>query len=307
MNAKAAKQIPLQQILQQLGHKPAKETDGELWYHSPFRNEKEPSFKINPEKNVWYDFGYGEGGNVLDFIMILDDITDISTALKQLEEIIGIPRRQPRLSIVPSLPNGAPKSDRIKQPQIEKIQDLENQALIQYLLKRGIDRKTAAPYVKEIYYSLKGKEYFALAFPNLSGGYELRNPYFQGTIGKKDISLLVNRKRNRPEEREEASTAVTLFEGFMDFLSALTFYHTAEAKTPVIVLNSVSLKDRTSLKIKEIGCTKIYLYLDRDKSGRFLADYFRHQFGHDITIQDKSELYTGYKDFNEFLVKRKPS
>ncbi len=124
--------------------------------------------------------------------------TDISTALKQLEEIIGIPRRQQRPTIVPPLPNGAPKSDRIKQPQtclrathrqINKIQDLDNQALIQYLLKRGIERKTAAPYVKEIYYSLMGKEYFALAFPNLSGGYELRNPYFQGTLGKKDISL----------------------------------------------------------------------------------------------------------------------
>ena len=92
MIAKAAKQIPLQKILQQLGHKPAKEIHGELWYYSPFRNEKEPSFKINPEKNVWYDFGHGEGGNVLDFIMILYDITDISTALKQLSDYWYTPR-----------------------------------------------------------------------------------------------------------------------------------------------------------------------------------------------------------------------
>jgi 5S rRNA maturation endonuclease (ribonuclease M5) len=192
------------------------------------------------------------------------------------------------------LPNVTPKSSSIKRPQIEKIQDLENQALIRYLLTRGIERKTAAPYVKEIYYSLIGKRYFALAFPNLSGGYELRNPYFQGTLGKKDISLLVK------SQREKVSTAVTVFEGFMDFLSALTFYQTAEAKTSVIVLNSVHLKETAVKKIKEIGFAKVYLYLDRDFAGRKIQNDFRQQLG--VTIIDKSELYDGYKDFNQFLV-----
>ena len=121
--------------------------------------------------------------------MILYDITDVSTALKQLPEIIGLSRQQQRPTIIaPPLPNVTPKSSSIKQPQIEKIQALENPALIRYLLKRGIERKTVAPYVKEIYYSLRGKKYFALAFPNLSGGYERGHPYFQGTLWKKDIS-----------------------------------------------------------------------------------------------------------------------
>ena len=96
----------------------------------------------------------------------------------------------------------------------------------------------------------------------------------------------------------------------MDFLSALTFYQTAEAKTPVIVLNSVHLKDRAVEKIREIGFAKVYLYLDRDSAGRKIQNDFRkdaisrilQQLGVGVTIIDKSELYDGYKDFNEFLV-----
>jgi hypothetical protein len=30
---------------------------GELWYKSPFREETEASFKLNPQQIAWYDFG----------------------------------------------------------------------------------------------------------------------------------------------------------------------------------------------------------------------------------------------------------
>jgi DNA primase len=276
MNAFQAKQVPIEKILRLLGHEPAKETHGELWYYSPLRDEKEPSFKINTAKNVWYDFGHGEGGNVLSFIMTLYDIPEISTkcgsatalsfALRQLKEIVGTQGQQQRPTLISPKPSVVPKSDTIKQTQIEKIQPLENCSLIQYLRKRGISLQTAAPYVQEIYYSLAEKKYFALAFPSLSGGYELRNPYFKGAIGKKDISLV--KRKNKPEEKRTTEMAVTIFEGFMDFLSALTYFQVREAKTPVIVLNSVSLKKRALEKIKEIGVTKVYLYLDRDEPGR---------------------------------------
>ena len=91
----------------------------------------------------------------------------------------------------------------------------------------------------------------------------------------------------------------------MDFLSALTFYRRKEAKTPVIVLNSVHLKDRAVEKIREIGFTKVYLYLDRDSAGRRIQNDFRQQFGLGVTIIDKSSLYAGYKDFNDYLVQTK--
>ncbi len=302
MNAKQAKQIPLFEILHRLGHDPVKEMRGELWYSSPFRQEKEPSFKINSEKNVWFDFGRGGGGNVLDFIITYSDIHDVATALSLLEELMGSPGRQIRPPIFqPLLASLETDSDQT-QVQIEKIQPLQNKALVGYLKQRGIEKQTASPYVKEIYYSLKEKNYFALAFPSLSGGYELRNPYFKGAIGKKDISVLVKRKSYSRDSEATAAVAITVFEGFIDFLSALTFYQVKEAKTAVMVLNSVSLKDRAIKKIKEMGVTQVYLYLDQDDGGKQGVAHFRQHLGSHISLRDQSSLYTGYKDFNEFLV-----
>jgi len=187
------------------------------------------------------------------------NIADVSFALWQLSEILGREGGQPRAIIV------SPKQSKVsqiseKRQKIDRVQSLENRSLIQYLRKRGISKEIAAPYVKEIYYSLAQKKYFALAFPSLSGGYEVRNPYFKGAIGKKDISL-VKRKKEQ-EESLMVRRAVTIFEGFMDFLSALTYFGVREAKTAVILLNSVSLKDRACQQIKELGVSKVILYLD---------------------------------------------
>jgi len=293
MNAKQAKQIPLEEILHRLGYQPIEENREELLYSSPFRQEKSASFFLNTAKNVWHDFGHGKGGNVVDFIMIYYQITSVSTALKQLDELLGFNRenigpRVPRLAI-------EAKESHASQPKILKIQPLQNKVLIEYLQTRGIKRQTASAYVKEIYDSIKKgneeKSDFALAFPNLSGGYEVRNPYFKGSLGKKDISLLAKRKRS--EGKEDSQLAVTVFEGFMDFLSALSFYQVAEAKTSVIVLNSVSFKQRAVHKMREHPWKKVYLYLDQDEGGNQVLAHFIKQLGHSHLLQDNSDLYTG--------------
>ena len=67
---------------------------------------------------------------------------------------------------------------------------------------------------------------------------------------------------------------MTVFEGFMDFLSALTFDSVAQPKTDVIVLNSVSLKERALMQIQTHIFTTVYLYLDRDEAGNRLKDFF---------------------------------
>ena len=42
---------------------PVKQQGNGLWYKSPLREEHEPSFKVNTDRNLWYDFGAGKGGN----------------------------------------------------------------------------------------------------------------------------------------------------------------------------------------------------------------------------------------------------
>ena len=65
MNIQEAKTIKLADYLQSLGYSPVKQQGKSLWYKSPFREETEASFKINTELNQWYDFGTGNGGNII--------------------------------------------------------------------------------------------------------------------------------------------------------------------------------------------------------------------------------------------------
>jgi DNA primase len=41
----------------------------------PFHSEKNPSFKVNEDKGLFYCFGCGSSGDVFDFIMQLDGVT----------------------------------------------------------------------------------------------------------------------------------------------------------------------------------------------------------------------------------------
>jgi len=294
MNSNQAKQIPLSKILYQLGHQPHHQHGNELLYFSPLRKESKPSFSVNVERNIWNDFGEGKGGNVLDFVMEYYGVNDISSALHQLENLMGQQRIEPVEPVSTIKTTSTPL-------EVRKIQPLQNRALTEYLKGRCISTATASPYVKEVYYTRQGKNYFALAFKNESGGYELRNPYFKGVHGSKDITIIGKKDLLAKRKVKEEGQAVTMFEGFMDFLSALTYYG-KDITTPVIVMNSTALKERTAEAIKEMGVDKVYLYLDRDRSGRELAEHFKQQL-HGVTVLDKSDLYAEYKDFNEFLVK----
>jgi len=51
---------------------------------SPFRSEKTPSFAVYPDSNTWFDFGTGEGGDVINFLMRYYDI-DFKEALNELQ------------------------------------------------------------------------------------------------------------------------------------------------------------------------------------------------------------------------------
>jgi len=55
----------------------------------PFHKEKSPSFTVNPEKQIFYCFGCGEGGNVVTFIMKTNEMT-YPEAIRHLAARLGI-------------------------------------------------------------------------------------------------------------------------------------------------------------------------------------------------------------------------
>ncbi len=68
MKCAEANKVDLVDYLCSFGFIPAKTISYDCWYLSPFRNEKEASFKVNKTKNVWYGHGAGKGGSVVDFV-----------------------------------------------------------------------------------------------------------------------------------------------------------------------------------------------------------------------------------------------
>ena len=67
MNCEQANQLDLVEFLDKLGYQPQKVKSNDYWYLSPLRNEYDPSFKVNNQKNCWYDHGLGAGGKLVDF------------------------------------------------------------------------------------------------------------------------------------------------------------------------------------------------------------------------------------------------
>ena len=95
MTIEQAKQIRLEDFLQSLGYTPVRQRGNKLWYHSPLHSESTPSFKVNTDRNQWYDFGIGRGGSIIDFAMLYYHTTDISQVLKLIE------RESPGTAVTP--------------------------------------------------------------------------------------------------------------------------------------------------------------------------------------------------------------
>ena len=175
-----AKQIRIEEYLHSLGYSPVRQQGGSLWYNSPFRDEQEPSFKVNTERNLWYDFGAGKGGNIIALAQELYCSDHVPYLLQRIGE------QTPSIRPV-SFSFGKQSSSEPSFQQLE-IVPLSSPALLTYLQERGINIALAKRECSEAHFAHNGKQYFAIAFPNVSGGYEIRNRYFKGCIAPKDIS-----------------------------------------------------------------------------------------------------------------------
>ena len=71
----------------------------------PFHDERSPSFSVNPDKQFYYCFGCGAGGNALTFVMDYENI-DFPQAVENLAATVGwqVPREPVRAG--PARPRG---------------------------------------------------------------------------------------------------------------------------------------------------------------------------------------------------------
>lgn len=64
MNIQEAKNIRLVDFLAGFGYEPVIQRGNSVWYKSPFRTEKEASFKVDLHKELWYDSVWGREGTL---------------------------------------------------------------------------------------------------------------------------------------------------------------------------------------------------------------------------------------------------
>ena len=58
----------------------------------PFHDERSPSFHVTPARGLYYCFGCGEGGDVVDFLMKHDHLT-FTEAIEKLADRAGVTLR----------------------------------------------------------------------------------------------------------------------------------------------------------------------------------------------------------------------
>ena len=283
MNIKEIKQIKLHDFLAAIGCKPVKQYGVNLMYLSPLRAEKHASFKVNTEINQWYDFGIGKGGNIIDLAELLYKSSDVSYLIHQIE-------RNAPSNVSGSLPTVKPITP---QNSFEHLQVLPitHPALIKYLEERCIDIEMARTVCKELHFDTRGKHYFGIGFPNIAGGYEIRNPFFKGCIAPKDISHFY---------AEEPKKICFVFEGFIDFLSFMTLRRKENdglKRQDYLVLNSVSNIQKALERLSQYD--SVQCFLDNDNAGR--NAYLQLSKELENSVVDASTLYNGYKDLNEYL------
>ena len=155
MDIQTAKQIRLEEYLHSLGYSPVKRQGINLWYKSPFREETEASFKVNTERNQWYDFALGKGGNIIALASHLYATDSVPYLLKRIEE------QAPHVHPV----SFSFRKQSFTEPSFQQLEivPLSSPALLAYLQGRGINLELAKRECSEARYTHNGKRYFAIA------------------------------------------------------------------------------------------------------------------------------------------------
>ena len=152
----------------------------------PFHGEKTPSFMISPQKQIFHCFGCGEGGGIIQFLMLYEKVSFVE-AIEILANRAGL-----------DIPYEQQEKNKIKTTLYEAVteamsffnkylvQEATSKPVLKYLAQRGIGEKTIAQFKL---------------------GYAPGNNTLLGHLRKKKFSL---------EVLEKASLVVSQRSGFKD-------------------------------------------------------------------------------------------
>ena len=298
MNAAQANALSLPDILKILGYTPQKERGHDHLYFSPLREEKTPSFHVHIANNIWYDFGLGEGGDVVDFARAYLESKGSTHSVSEALRFLGDmhPFSLPKRMGVSQAQDSAPAL------KVMAVRKLRYPKLLRYLSdERMIPLELARKHLVEIeaHNHLTGQTLIAAAMKNVDGGYELRNSAFKGCAGHKDVTVL--------RGTEAPATEVHVFEGMMDMLSALADQERDDFAGDIIVLHSLACLSKALPYIENYeSYRRVVSWLDNDNAGEKATAFLRRvvkQQEH-LAFHTMNSLYAPAKDVNEARVTR---
>ena len=279
-----AKSVDIVSFLSSVGFT-GKPKGNKVWFCSPIRGgETKPSFVVFTDTNRWIDFGGNKDktSDIIDLVCVMYNVP-ISEAITKLL--------------------GSEELDQFEQKKYVKENDSTlivnsvhdhfiDPRLIYYLKERKIPESIYSVNTKEVHYSFVNtpdKKYTAVGWVNDSGGYELRNARHKYASTPKDITFI-----------ENGGHTLHLFEGFIDYLSALAYFGVDKLEGDTMVLNGLWMVYRVLERLK---CyEKINSYLDNGDAAEQATTLIKSFVGVDKFF-DHRYMFCGEDDFNDFLKK----
>ena len=151
-------------------------------------------------KQLWYDFGLGKGGDIFTLAGEFLQSDDFMKQAKFIAEAANMTVAGWEKPVYLSKPTESVFEDVEVAPLLRSL-------LTEYLEERGIPYAIASRHCCRLNYGVRGKRYFAVGFPNMAGGYEVRSRYFKGCIPPKSVSLV--------KANDIPADECLVFEGFM--------------------------------------------------------------------------------------------
>ncbi|WP_082435099.1 toprim domain-containing protein [Pedobacter sp. Hv1] len=290
-------ELSIVDFLARLGHQSVKKTGKEHFYHSMLRETKRdtPSFTVWDNGGKWLDRGGAgdtniKGGGIVQLGMALWPNLPFVEVLQKIQQVSELDT-----ALIPEyLPQKEypfQKEEDTYKYEVVRVQEAgDNFILARYLESRGV-KEVATGRLNTIYYCNKHdpedqRTFYALGWKNEHQGWELATSNgFKSSIGPKGISIIPG-----------LAGHIAMFEGYMDYLSWLKL-NPAQIMPTVIVLNSISMLSRAIEWAANIP--KIDIYFDNDGPGMRSAQELMARLPQ---ATDRSNEYTGYKDYNDKLV-----
>jgi len=199
----------------------------------PFHGEKTPSFMVSPQKQIFHCFGCGEGGGVVQFLMLHEKMTFVE-AVELLAKRLGI-----------EIPHQSSDKDRFKNVLYNcldeaslfyhkaLLEDASTKPIMAYLNKRGVNLETIKKF--RIGYSL----------------------------GRNSLVEYMRKKNFTLEILEKSSLAISQGEGYRDLFRERVMFPIFDIRSRVIGFGARTWRDGDTAP-KYINSIENQIYSKRD-------------------------------------------